>query len=366
VKDRFKMFCRSGGMYYVRDMTNLRKESLGTKCRDIAKRLVAAKNQATEQPSLNKGMAKVYLSASSPDFIKRTWADVMEKYVASGVESTRDRKERAFKSRPFIFLRKVKLVDTEATHLFAVLEHKNAGNSAHHYLRRLHNFALHLGWLLSPVMADAAWPAIRRRKFVAITEEDHQKIIAREASEERKLYYEMLWETGGSQSDVANLDWSRIDLQEKSIRFCRQKLSGLADGGETYLRIGTRLEKLLSQLPKTGFLFPTLRSQEAKDRAGYFRKVCLSCKIKGKTLHSYRYAWAQRAKTAGMPERDAMNHLGHKSRAIHAAYGRDARITILPLEFYEAEKKQKIIRFDQQTEAAHAPMVEVGGLAQNG
>jgi hypothetical protein len=52
------------------------------------------------------------------------------------------------------------LLDTEANHLFAVLEHRKAGNSAHHYLRRLHNYALHLGWLLAPVMADAAWPPI--------------------------------------------------------------------------------------------------------------------------------------------------------------------------------------------------------------
>ncbi len=43
-----------------------------------------------------------------------------------------------------------------------------------------------------------------------------------------------------------------------------------------------------------------------------------------------------------------MNHLGHKSRAIHAAYGAGANPTVLPLEFYEMEKERNIVRFDSQ------------------
>ncbi len=62
-----------------------------------------------------------------------------------------------------------------------------------------------------------------------------------------------------------------------------------------------------------------------------------------------RYAWAQRAKSAGMPEWDAMNHLGHKSRAVHAAYGGGAHTAVLPLEYYEAEKAKDILKFDHQS-----------------
>ncbi len=162
------MFCRKGGMFYARDMVTKSKQSLGTTNRVKAARLLAAKNQATELPSLNKGMAKVYLSASSPEFNTRTWQEVMDRYVAAGVESTKERKQRAFRSRPFFVLGKIKLIDTSAEHLFSVLEHRKSGNSTHHYLKRLHNYALHLGWLLSPVMAEAAWPSIRSKKFHAI------------------------------------------------------------------------------------------------------------------------------------------------------------------------------------------------------
>ena len=365
MKNRYRLVRRAYGIYYSLDKETGQRESFQTTQRVHAEKLLGAKNQSVEQPALNKGMAKVFLSAASPEFVTRTWADVMEHYVKSGVESTRDRKERAFRSRPFAVLKTLKILDTEAVHLLAAIEHKQAGNSTHHYLRRLHNYALHLGWLLAPVMADAVWPPMRKKKFTAITEDEHERIIAKERNEERKLYYQMLWETGGSQSDIAGLSWDQINLERGIIRFNRRKLMG-KDGGNSFLRIGPRLSAILAQLPQSGDLFPTLNLEEAKHRSAEFRRRCRTLKIQGRTLHSYRYSWAQRAQEAGMPEREAMTHLGHKSRAIHAAYADGAHVAVLPLEFYQAEKEKKIIRFDQQTEAAHAPLAEVGQLAQSG
>ena len=251
MKNRYRLIRRAYGIYYSYDKETGHKESLQTDQRIPAERLIAAKNQAFEQPALNKGMAKVFLSAASPEFASRTWNAVMEHYVKSGVASTRDRKERVFRSRPFVVLRTLKLVDTEAIHLLNIIEHKQSGNSTQHYLRRLHNFALHLGWLLSPVMADAVWPQVRKVKFTAITEEEHERIIAREGNKERKLYYQMLWETGGSQSDIAALTWDQIDLEAGIIRFSRRKLMG-KEGGDSLLRIGPRISALLAQMPPKG------------------------------------------------------------------------------------------------------------------
>ena len=168
MQERYRIFRRAGGNFYARDKVTGKSESLETADRAVAKQLLSARNQDVAQPQLNRSMAKAYLSAKSPELLTRTWADVMEHYVQSGVESTRDRKERAFRSRPFAMLRTLTLLDTEAIHLLAVLEHKKAENSTHHYMRRLHNFALHLGWLLIPIMADAAWPLVRKKKFTAI------------------------------------------------------------------------------------------------------------------------------------------------------------------------------------------------------
>jgi L-aminopeptidase/D-esterase-like protein len=54
----------------------------------------------------------------------------------------------------------------------------------------------------------------------------------------------------------------------------------------------------------------------------------------------------------GMSEREAMNHLGHESRAIHAAYAGGAQVAVLPLEFYEAQKEEKVIQFKKASQLA--------------
>ena len=55
----------------------------------------------------------------------------------------------------------------------------------------------------------------------------------------------------------------------------------------------------------------------------------------GVSLHCYRYAWAERAKVVGMPERFAQAALGHSSKAIHRAYAKKAVIIAPSLEDYE-------------------------------
>jgi integrase len=57
--------------------------------------------------------------------------------------------------------------------------------------------------------------------------------------------------------------------------------------------------------------------------------------IHGVSLHSYRYAWAERAKKAGYPERFAQEALGHNSKAVHRAYARKAQVELPPLSEYE-------------------------------
>ena len=70
-----------------------------------------------------------------------------------------------------------------------------------------------------------------------------------------------------------------------------------------------------------------------------FRLACRRAKITGVTLHSYRYAWAERAKTCGYPERFAQEALGHRSKAVHRAYARNAQVTLPALEDYEKISK---------------------------
>ena len=90
-------------------------------------------------------------------------------------------------------------------------------------------------------------------------------------------------------------------------------------------------------------MFPYLQSVRGSDRATEFKQRCVGLGIQGVTLHSYRYAWAERAKVVGYPERFAQLALGHNSKAVHRAYAKNAQVTLPPLEEYEREHEQKVV-----------------------
>ncbi len=99
--------------------------------------------------------------------------------------------------------------------------------------------------------------------------------------------------------------------------------------------LATEVAEVLRDLPATGYLFPYLATVRASDRASEFKQRCQGLNIKGVTLHSYRYAWAERAKIAGYPERFAQEALGHNSKAVHRSYAKRAQVLLPPLEDYE-------------------------------
>jgi len=65
----------------------------------------------------------------------------------------------------------------------------------------------------------------------------------------------------------------------------------------------------------------------AGDRATEFKQRCVGLKISGVSLHSYRYAWAERALKCGYPERFAQQALGHNFKAVHHACSKHADLS---------------------------------------
>jgi hypothetical protein len=350
MQNRYRMYRRNGTAYYAKDKTTGRAEALGTTERAEAQRLLNAKNQATEQPHLNVAMARVYLSCKTPEMLDRTWNDVFVDMELSYHGPTLKRWRTQMSCAPFQVLRKLKLLETDGTHFLSVLRHPRAGTSAHKWLRILHNRALDLGWLLTPVLARKLWPRLRTKKTKAITAEQHARLVATEPDNEFRLYLEMLWEIGGAQTDTARLRRDNVDIYNRRLTYTRQKLENIGQGSVAIV-IGDDLMRILDQCPKEEWLFPTLAQQDDKVRASRFRKRADRLGFKEISLHSYRYAWAQRAKTFGMPMREAMAHLGHGSKAIHLAYSQQAEVVNLPLEFYEKQWKEKIVQFKQMATA---------------
>jgi len=67
--------------------------------------------------------------------------------------------------------------------------------------------------------------------------------------------------------------------------------------------LGGEALNLFKDLPAEGMLFRYLSQERAGDRATEFGQRCRRLGINGVTLHSYRYAWAERAKICGYPAR---------------------------------------------------------------
>jgi len=71
-------------------------------------------------------------------------------------------------------------------------------------------------------------------------------------------------------------------------------------------------------------------------KAAEFYRRCTVAKIAGVSLHSYRYAWAERAFRLGYPERFAQAALGHGSRAVHHSYARKAKVLCPSLDQFRS------------------------------
>ncbi len=330
---RYRLFKRNG-VYYSEDVESGKQKSLRTTNHEEASRLVFHRQEAGRMPALNREIARTYLSAGDPELTKRTWQMVMDTLQSSGSSSTRERARWAAKCKDFDSIRHKPLVETTSDDFLKVL--MDGKTSTNHFLRRYHNMALGLGWLPWPVLPKKLWPPIRHARKRAIKWEEHQKIVKREGNQERRLFYELLWETGASQSDAARLTHESINWREKLLTIHRRKIEH-HDPIPAQIRIGERLEGILRQLPQEGPLFPYLRNVDCKHRGTEFHQRCEGLGIHGISLHSYRYAWAVRARQCGYPERFAQAVLGHASKAVHRAYARSAEMTVPALEMYEKQ-----------------------------
>jgi integrase len=339
MKMLYRLF-RHHDIYYAENTQTGKQQSLRTRDEAEARKLLHAKNEAAVNPLMNLALGKTYLAAHDPKLVTRTWAEVMADLTTHGRDSSQARSSREMRSKPYNLIRNKKLIETTAEDFKAVLA--AGGASTNNYLRRLHNLALGLGWLPWPILPPKLWPKVRPKNKRGITREEHKKIVTAELNVERRLYYEMLWELGAAQTDTAKLTTENIDWNTRTVVYKRQKLDGSSE--PACMSIGARMEEILKQLPSKGPLFPNWSQATASDRSSEFSRRCRNVGVSGISLHSYRYAWAERAREAGYPERWAQAALGHNSRAVHQAYAKGARVVCPALEDYE---KKIIVLPDQ-------------------
>jgi len=336
MKTRYRLIHRGhrGGKFYAVEKATGKRTSLQTTDKDEAARLLAAMNEAGHQPAINLSLARVYLKHSDPLAAVRTWQHVLEEIIKTKSGENQVRWQVVAKSKKYDSLRNRLLIETQAEHLFRVLNEGTVSTNV--YLRRMHNFALDMNWLPATVIPRRQWPPVRFKDKRAITLAEHQQIIAAEKNPERKALYQLCWHLGASQGDIANLKGEDVDWQSGTVSFTRKKT-----GVPVIVHLGAEALNVFKDLPAEGILFPYLSGVRAGDRATEFGQRCRRLGINGVTLHSYRYAWAERAKMAGYPERFAQEALGHNSKAVHRAYAKRALMKLPSLEDYERQATSK-------------------------
>jgi integrase len=347
MKSRYRMFRRSNGVYFCQDRKTGAQASLRTTDAAEAERLLNAKNEAqAQQPGFSLQIGRVYFAAADPAMPSRTWGYVVEELIKTKQAENAKRWSRVLKDKALKDLWTLPVIETRPEHFLLAL---NKGKvSTNVFLRRLHNFALGLGWLPTPVLPAKQWPRVHHKTKRAITQDEHDKIIAREQNPERRAFYQLLWELGGAQGDVAKLRAEDVDQKNRTLSYFRAKT-----GRASRICFDEEVEAILRKLPSTGPLFPYLCTVRASDRATEFRQRCQGLKIEGVTLHSYRYSWAERAREAGYPERSAQEVLGHGSKAVHRAYARNANPDLVTIGAWKKRQPgNNVIAVEFNKEAA--------------
>jgi hypothetical protein len=83
MKSHFRLFRRGNGIYFCEDRQTGIQQSLRTKDKSEAARLLNAKNEGQADPGLSLHIARAYLNAADPPIAKRTWQFAFEELVKS-------------------------------------------------------------------------------------------------------------------------------------------------------------------------------------------------------------------------------------------------------------------------------------------
>jgi len=164
-KQVFRLFRRKG-IFYSHDCRTGEQKSLKTRDKGEAQRLLAAKNEAVHNPgAVNLQIARTYVAASSPGMITRTWRATFDFMTPLKKGPTQERWQRAGKDPAYGAIWNVPLMTTPPALLLQVMH--NGTVAANVFLRRMHNFAMDMDWLLRPILARKKWPKIKHEEICA-------------------------------------------------------------------------------------------------------------------------------------------------------------------------------------------------------
>ena len=261
---------------------------------------------------------------------KMKWDALINLFASVGGESTKLRKHNEFKMPRWDRIKQLPICDTSGTDFLDLLN--KGGRMTIVYLGSIQKLAIEMGVITHPILPRKLWPKRDKAVKRGLTLKEHRLLLSNIRSWRWRIFLQILWETGAAQTDAAHF---RIEKMQGNVIEYRR----LKTGQRSAQQISPALRALIDKASmgrKKGFILPHLQRMSSKDRSSVFRKVCRRLGLVDVTMHSYRYAWAERAFEAGIPERLAMVALGHSSSAIHRAYSKNATVVAPSIEEYQA------------------------------
>ena len=112
---------RRGKVFWCQDNGTGKQETLGTKDREAALRVLHAKNEAERQTAINLQIARAYLAAADPEIATRNWQFVTDQMGELNKGSTHERWLRAVKDKAFDPIRNLPIFETRPEHFLHAL-----------------------------------------------------------------------------------------------------------------------------------------------------------------------------------------------------------------------------------------------------
>jgi hypothetical protein len=221
MKNAYRLYRRNTGVFYLENNDSGIQKSLRTKDSCQAEKLLNAANDERQATDLNLSLGKTYLTHADPAALKRVWQMVIDELSSRGKEPTRRRYVREFRSKAYDLIREKPLVQTTSDDLRTVM--KRGTKTTNRALRTLHNLALGSGWIHWNIINPRQWPECPETPRRAITQEEHEKIIAADGNDERRYYYQMLWEIGAAQTDCSLLTAEMFNWEKRVLTYQRKK-----------------------------------------------------------------------------------------------------------------------------------------------
>ncbi len=314
--------------------------------------------------------AEAHLAKCNPEWTVNTWDMIAQRMIhgprmrhgGAKKKTTLRTHVTCWNNKRWDGIRDKRAIDTMPSDFGMAV--KDAGIAHVEFGKQLHSYAMGHRLIPYAIMGKEMWPKHRRSpksrpvewgehnqlvEYMSVLDRrsysnfatHHPDTTARQWRDEWVAFLWLLWWTGASQGDAANLNAENIIWSEGVLEFKRCKWVNPDELAPCRVAItkGGQLEALLKSLPKKGELFPLLKRIGTSNRSRPFMCAAKALGLEKISLHGYRFGWAIRAKEGGMDVQDRMASLGHNTMLMADHYSKNAKIKPASIEIIDGGLK---------------------------